>query len=185
MATTTTKTSTPDAIQIIHDELTDIRSKIADNAVQTERLQRIAQVDLKEMNVGKLQSEQALLRAVRGLTEAVNAQVVSHLSPQERCDLEGNALYQANKASRQAEVRRNVAHIAYLSTLRQETTFVCPCGRHTGIKFVDDKGTVVVENMCPKEWWIKQSRLAYSKGQLSQFLKDFEYSDYLSSYKIG
>ncbi len=110
---------------------------------------------------------------------------VRWLSPEERCDFEGNAIYRANRETRRAEVRQNLANIAYLSTLGQETTFVCPCGTHTGIKFIDNNGIAFVLNMCPMEWWVKQSRLAHFEHRLGQLLVKTSLSDYLSGYKIG
>ncbi len=110
---------------------------------------------------------------------------VRRLSPEERCDFEGNAIYRANRETRWAEVRQNLANIAYLSKLGQETTFVCPCGKHTGTKFVDNNGNVIVENMCPMKRWVKQSRLAYFEHRLGQLLVQTSLSDYLSGYNIG
>jgi hypothetical protein len=113
------------------------------------------------------------------------ASPVRRLSSEERCDFEGNAIYRANRETRRVEVRQNLGNIAYLSTLGQETTFVCPCGKYTGIKFVDNNGNAIVENMYPMEWWVKQSRLAHFEHRLGLLLVKTNLSDYLSGYNIG
>lgn len=61
-------------------------------------------------------------------------------------------------------------YIRKLDGMQKVVTDKCSCGEHVGIRFVDEKGTVVEDNMCPKDWWVYKSRLAYLDGELDKFL---------------
>jgi hypothetical protein len=183
--TNPTKTQQPDAIQVLHDEIWDLRSKMAAQAEQVQRIQRTSRVDEKEFNIGKMQSERRVLDAVSALTRVVGTMTYQQVDAQTRCDQQGAAVWQSNKEARQREVRHNINHIRYLMSQERQPTYLCPCGQHFGMRFVDSLGTVIVDNMCPKDWWISMSRLAFDEGKLSQFNAECKYDDFLAVYKIA
>ena len=171
-------------LQSLNQQLDDLRRKQAEAAVQTQRIQRAVRLDEHELAVGKFQSERAMLEAITSLTTAVQGMVIQNIPYQVQVDQEGQALYTANKARRQVQVQANVAHDRYLSTLVQERTYLCPCGQHQGITFKDHKDVVIEENMCPRAWWIKLSKLAYVTGNLAQFNRDVPLAEFLKGYAI-
>jgi hypothetical protein len=58
---------------------------------------------------------------------------------------------------------------------------ICPCGKHKGIQF-RDRDETVLDVMCPVDWWVRQTWLAYEKGTLSRFLKSTPLEKYLVPY---
>lgn len=73
-------------------------------------------------------------------------------------------------------------YIRKLDSMKKVITEKCSCGEHVGIRFIDENGTVVEENMCPLSWWVYKSRLAYLDGTLDEFLDTTPIEKY-ASYK--
>jgi hypothetical protein len=71
-------------------------------------------------------------------------------------------------------------YIRKLDTMKKVITDKCTCGEHVGIRFVDENGTVVEDHMCPKDWWVYKSRLAYLDGELDTFLDTTPIETYLN-----
>jgi len=61
-------------------------------------------------------------------------------------------------------------YIRSLDGMKKVVVDKCTCGEHVGIRFIDESGTIVESNLCPKDWWIYKSRLAYLDGKLEEFL---------------
>ena len=58
----------------------------------------------------------------------------------------------------------------------------CPCGKHRGIKFIDND--TVVELMCPLQWWVRRSWMAFEEGKLSQFLSSTPLQTYIKKFSL-
>ena len=89
----------------------------------------------------------------------------------------------AREGLHRRQVRQHVAHKIWLSTLAQETTYLCPCGKHMGVKLLD-QCRVVEENLCPVSWWVTLSQVAYEMGRLGQFRKDMPMDKFLCHYAL-
>lgn len=61
-------------------------------------------------------------------------------------------------------------YIRSLDEMKKVVVEKCTCGEHVGIRFINDSGEVVEDNMCPLSWWVYKSRLAYLNGTLDEFL---------------
>jgi hypothetical protein len=93
---------------------------------------------------------------------------------------------------RQKEVDSRISYIRRLAECRQELTECCPCGLHSGIRFVapvyaiqGQSGEVVLEeNVCPKQWWVWQSMLALREGRLAAFTAAYPYHEYIHAYTL-
>ncbi len=185
------QTNVDEAFQSLYEEITDLRRKLADQASQTQRIQRTVKLDEREFNVGKQMSERRLIETVQALTQAVQGMTYREIPEEERVRQEGEQLYQMNKWSRLREVKEHLQEIERLDRCAQVRTRLCPCGEHAGIMFLghDEKGQViqeppVVENMCPRQWWFQKSRLEYQRGNLKKYLEVVPFKEYLKEYAI-
>lgn len=71
-------------------------------------------------------------------------------------------------------------YIRQLDGMKKVITEKCSCGEHVGIRFIDENGTVVEDSMCPADWWVYKSRLAYLDGELDTFLDTTPIETYLN-----
>ena len=186
-----TKNSTEEALKAIWQELTDIRRQQDASSSQVQRLQRYANLDEKEFAVGQLQSERAILNTVSELARAVSALTMQQVPEEIKVREAGEAVWKSHKIHRQKEVHRSANHLRYMVHCKQEPTMMCPCGEHAGIRFTDEHSKnpdgsmrIVAENVCPRDWYVSLSRLAFEEGNLSEFLKQNKLGDYLARYKL-
>jgi hypothetical protein len=175
-ATSKPQTTSVDALA---DDITRANVKIIDLQSQVQRLFRTIKIEEREAAVGEKQSHTEVMQSVAGLTKAVQI-LAQAQTPQ--ADLDAD-FYQKSKAIRSRQVRQHVAHKVWLSTLAQETTYLCPCGKHMGVKLLD-QGRVVEANLCPVWWWVTLSQVAYEMGRLGQFRKDMPMDKFLSQYAL-
>jgi hypothetical protein len=169
----------------VYQDITDVRRKLAAQGEQVQRIQRTVRLDEKEFAVGNLQSQRSVLMEVSGLAHAVSALVGQNSDPVAEAEAQSTSYYHQTKAMRQAEVRHNLNEIRLLARCKIVKLDVpCPCGKHHGLCFTDSKGAIIEDNMCPKTWWIKQSRLAFENHSLGQFVNSTPMSAYLEAYTI-
>lgn len=71
-------------------------------------------------------------------------------------------------------------YIRQLDGMKKVVTEKCSCGEHVGIRFINENGEVVEDNMCPADWWVYKSRLAYLDGELDTFLDTTPIEKYLN-----
>jgi hypothetical protein len=85
---------------------------------------------------------------------------------------------------RKSRVEKDLDYIVYLNSLNKKRTHLCPCGQHIGISFIKADGTVEVENMCPKVWWIRRARISiFRLRDTAQFLQK-PMREFLEDYAI-
>ncbi len=167
------------SVDALYDDIQRMEPRITDLQNQVARIFRLHHIDEREAAVGEKQSRTEVMESMAGLTRAV--QVLSEAqTPQ--ADLDA-AFYEKSKAIRHRQVRASVARKIWLSTLAQETTYLCPCGRHMGVKLLD-QGMVVEENLCPITWWVTLSHVAFEKGVLKCFLKDMPMDKFVSKFAL-
>jgi hypothetical protein len=179
-----------EALRDLQEEILELRRKQAASDAQVQRIQRTVRVDEREFNIGKMQSERAVLDSVAALTQAVNAMVLRQEDPQERVDQEGHNLWLASKDDRVREVNHHLGELYNLRAIAEtcdvEHTLMCPCGNHQGMRFVDkaDHSIVLIDNECPQQWWFSMSRLAFAEGRLKQYNETVKLPDLLSEYNL-
>jgi hypothetical protein len=84
------------------------------------------------------------------------------------------------------EGKKLAAYNRVLSNCTQDTVEQCRCGeKHMGIKFTDEYGTVLEENMCPRTWYIKLVRMALEEGHGTKFTKTNPIKGFMRYYKNG
>lgn len=170
----------------IFQEMTLNRASISDTASQVQRIQRFMKLDEREWRDDKQRSEVRLLQAVSTLTDAVTALSGAKEYQQEYAVNSISAqCFRNEKVNRSRRASQHVDETKGLYKCRQELTPTCPCGEHRGLKFTDNTGQVVVDNMCPKVWWIKQSHVAFMSGRLTTFVNSMPISVYLKPYKLS
>lgn len=179
-----TTNTTGQAIQDIYSYLQDVDRRTAALAGQVQRIHRTVKLDEKEFAVGQQQSQREILLGVSALTETVHA-LARATNIEGAVESDSQALYWEHKERRSREVRKNIEHIRTLASCTVKVSGrTCPCGEHHGLSFVKN-GVVVEGNLCPKTWWIKQSRLALEEGKLGEFVKSVPFEQYNLAYKIA
>ena len=152
---------------------------------QVSRFQRF---DKESTKVTEHQMLQAVVQSNLALSEQLKRLVDGHAGtevadPMMQVNLEMQSLHREQKRKRMAEIETNLAYTQRLLRAKQEINPSCPCGEHKGIMFIE-REEVLEENMCPKDWWFKQSNHAYYNGQLSQFMKAYPFNEYLNVYRL-
>jgi hypothetical protein len=170
-----------DGFEILYQEQQHLEGQYSSLATQVQKLLKIVRYDEKEARVAEQKSSAELLQAVAANTELVSV-VLQRMEEQQKDPLISN-FYPIEKERRTKEVKENLKYVHFLSTLQQETTPVCSCGKHHGIRFIDSEGNVVTE-CCPVEWWVSQSRLAYEDGNLSGFITSTPLDKYIAPYRL-
>jgi hypothetical protein len=179
--------TTQQAFKDVYDELTRLSATNADLSLQVQRIQRSIKIDEREKEAGQEQSARELTQAVTRLTVAVNQMLIEQRTAETgeaRFNADGVTLHRLNVDRQSRDARKRLNYIRQLADLRQVDTPKCPCGNHSGIRFVNKQGDIIEDNMCPKEWWIKQSRLAFENGKLDDFVSLIPMKDYLFAYKL-
>jgi hypothetical protein len=178
-----TKTKEPDNISVVdvlYQDIQHLEEVVHDLSTRLERLYRLTKYDERSAAVGEKQSQNELLQAIKNNTTAV-----THLLTQKdgdgspECD---NLPYRMEKRRKRDEGRKRLQHIRRLALCKQEITPVCPCGKHKGLKFIENG--VVIEERCPYSWWISQQRLAFEDRRLEQFVKSTPVSKYIRPYML-
>lgn len=166
------------AIDVIYQDLHHIQSVLSDLESRFAGLNRFVRYDEQ---VAQAEKDEVTTSMVRAMT--TNTEAVSELVQVIRAERAGDEVpyFGIHKRRRRNEIALRSKHLDYLTHCKQKVTPVCPCGKHKGIQFLD-KGKVV-EEVCPKSWWITQSRLAYDDGRLEEFTSSTPLSEYLSRFK--
>lgn len=84
---------------------------------------------------------------------------------------------------RQRGKLRRLEELKRLSRKQKIKTEACPCGKHKGIRFLDDDGETILDEMCPVDWWVRQTWLSFDRGALSDFLGSTPLEEYLRPYR--
>lgn len=172
-----------DQLVVMQQELLTMQRQNAALATQVQRLQRSINLDEREFAVGQQQSNREVIVTMGKMTEAVGRLIEQKEKENTR---EEENVFSLGRSKRAHEVENNLEHIRRLSYCRQTVVPECDCTEHAhkGLRFVDMlTGQVLEENMCPKTWWIKQSRLAFKNGNLQEFTESTDLRAYLSMYK--
>jgi hypothetical protein len=169
--------------QALERMVEDLRRQVISLQNQVSRMQRF---DHKRMKIAETQVAQAVLQSNLVLSETLGKLVGSQ--PVQDADfvsltLDAKSKEQDERRKQIGEVARELAETTRLIRADKETTPVCPCGEHHGIRFVEN-GEVLVDSMCPMDWWHKQSNHAYYNGYLGDFMRDNPYKLSLKKYSI-
>lgn len=178
---TESKNTVKNAVDVIIQDINHIEKTQTNLASQITRIQRMMKLDEKEVATQRQRSETMLLQAVENNTMLVTALLERMLGTED--DPLGMSYYHERKRQEQRESQKRLDTIRSLSQLRQKKTGTCPCGQHKGIQFLDESDNVV-EERCPKSWWISLSRLALEEGRLGTFTKTTPIDKYLSRYSL-
>jgi hypothetical protein len=102
---------------------------------------------------------------------------------QTRRDNEVN-LVAINRVVHQREKNLRLAKLRQMrEKCEQEMVDICPCGKHKGIRFIDEnKNNLGV--YCPHMWWVSLSHLAFEEGRLSTFLTSTPLDKYIKGYRL-
>jgi hypothetical protein len=170
------------AIEDLHRSIHHQNGQIADLNLQVERTQRGMQLDLKEQKFGNLKKTEAILLTVEALAGEVSA-LVDTLKDQQLQDDHG--YYHRRRFLGRQETQKNSRYNRLLAGLKQRIIKEpCPCGKHKTIQFVDPHGAVV-DQMCPRAWWIKMSRNAFEQKNLQAFVKATPMTKYLRRFELN
>lgn len=172
----------PTAVDILYQDIQTLERRLADLTSQVQRVQRLVHIDEREAAVADKNSQAELYRAV-----AKNTDLVAELLKRQRAadaDPLDMRFFHMERQRRSREVRASLERIRHLKQCKQEITPCCPCGQHKGIRFVDNAGNSVAE-VCPKSWWISQSRLAFEENRLGQFIKSTPLEKYIKPFVLG
>jgi hypothetical protein len=170
------------AIEDLHRSIHHQNGQIADLNLQVERTQRGMQLDLKEQKFGNLKKTEAILLTVEALAGEVSA-LVGTLKDQQLQDDHG--YYHRRRFLGRQETQKNSRYNRLLAGLKQRIIKEpCPCGKHKTIQFVDPHGAVV-DQMCPRAWWIKMSRNAFEQKNLQAFVKATPMTKYLRRFELN
>jgi hypothetical protein len=157
------------AADILAQDLEAANRRINTLTEQFRRLDRTVRFDEKEAAAGTVQTLRQTHASMTHLAVAVEAMVAQRIKI-ERGDDPDLLYWQRIQEKRTSSTNRNVEYIRYLDVCRREFTALCSCGKHKGIRFIDQATQRVVEdNMCPTIWYIKKSRLAFAEGTLREF----------------
>lgn len=165
-------------------EMRQMRQQIAKLQSQIDRLGRI---DGPGARARDHQLLQATLQSTLALVTEI--QQIIHPSPDfEGMQIDGQllALELAERDRRReetTEIAISVVQIDRLMRARKTYTAKCPCGQHKGICF-SDGDTVLEENMCPVDWWHKQSHHAFYQGKLGTFMQETPLKKYLKLFEL-
>ncbi len=110
---------------------------------------------------------------------------------------EGQGMFKQTRDVRWRDHERSLHDAAYLASLTREKTYMCPCGKHMGIRLVDetkrenwdptsrfpDPG-IIEENLCPANFWLTLSRLAYADHRLAEFHQKTPWEAFLKEYEF-
>lgn len=184
------------AFNTVFQDIASLGLKISVVAEQVTKLSRFNKVDELGGAAEESRVRIELLKAMADSTQAVNsltrsnARVGAELQPD-------NTIFREQKYRRRLESHSNLRYIKILADSPQTKIQECPCGNHQGVRFlehidslnIDGKTVevdhfVVVEELCPKDWWIKQTRIAFEGGYLSKFTKSTPLGLYLEGYKL-
>lgn len=180
----------PTAIDMLYQELQKNQARTADLALQVQRLQKYNNLDAKELNVGKLKSETAVLKSVAALVETVEA-LTSVISDQQRSvDADGQAYWLSMQRREYRELQKRIGRIRFLQTCRIVPTGVqCDCGRSETPHMLLDirnpqRDEIVESGRCPISLWISMSRLAHAEGRLGKFRAEHPLGDFVKKYRM-
>ncbi len=125
-------------------------------------------------------------------------QMIQQVDPQFQDRREGNEIFLQMRTTRWRTNEKSLKEAARLATLEREKTPLCPCGKHQGIRLVEEvvqgpweegqaetERVVVEENICPVEFWLTLSRLAYTDGLLAAFNREAPLAGFLSEYRLA
>lgn len=172
-------------VDVIYQDLQHLASLVSGLTAQVERIQKVVRIDKQEAETAERKGVGELMQAVAENTNITRA-FISEMRKKER--EEENDYAQRGRVARRRELeKRNAAlrQVRLMKSCKQELTKRCPCGQHRGILFSTIDGIIIEENMCPKVWWISQSRLAFEEGTLRAFSESTPMSLYLSAYKLA
>jgi hypothetical protein len=171
------KTKDLTVVDVLYQDIQHLEKTVAELTAQINRFHRVVKVDEREAAVAEKVSQTELVRAVQHNSVVVSS-LLNRMAPDENSLWEDAQRVLARKQD--TEKWRRLQHIEYLRRCRQEVTPQCACGKHKGIRFLD--ADVVVDELCPVAWWVKQSRLAFEKGILQQFQQSTPMETYLLSF---
>lgn len=78
------------------------------------------------------------------------------------------------------DISRRAEYIRKLDSMKKVIVDKCSCGEHKGIRFVDENGSIAEDAMCPRDWWIYKSRLAFIDGTFDEFVESTPLEVYLN-----
>lgn len=164
---------------IVFRDIQQMQRAISDMQSQMMRIWKTTRMDERAVAIEKQENENHLLTLV-----ADNTKVVAELLHEMRSNrlLESDAgFYAWRKGAERAQYERNARRDEMLEGCSQVVVDTCSCGKHKGIRFVD-KNEKVVEELCPLNWWVTQSKLAYRAGTLGSFVSSTPLDKYLKQY---
>ena len=176
-----TKTDKDNIINIVYQDLNHLEKVVSNMNSHLMRIHRTVKLDEKEEITQNRRSETMLFQAIENNTE-ITTEYLRRLEEQKENPL-GMEYYYAQQRDRSKEVVNNTKRIDYLRELRQKITPVCPCGKHKGIQFIDSDNNIV-EERCPRSWWVSLSRQAFIEGRLGEFQVTTPYGKYVNKYSL-
>lgn len=187
---------TTEFTETIYQELHELTRKLG--VLETEvqhhsRMIRRDEIEQLDLLANMATATQAQVHANSML---VNEALKARFVPQELSMDSGSIL----KITKQTELQRRRNDSAYRARMEfyYEVAYdcraeplkeQCPCGKHIGLAIIDDKdekneafGSIVVDNMCPLEYWKIQSLVANKSGKLLEFLRTNPLDKFLGWY---
>jgi hypothetical protein len=169
------------AVDVLYQDIIQIEKTVSGLSAQVVRLQRLVNIDKAEAAVGEQRSRTELVTAINNQTDLLTDLLKreTQMSVEDRL-VQG---YLLDKMDRAASVQKGIAYLRYLERCKQTVTDRCPCGQHKGIRFLDKDGNII-EERCPKSWWVSLSRIAYEDGNLSGFVESTPMETFLKLYGV-
>ena len=176
----TNKNNASLAIQDLYNNQQHQAHQMSDLATQVEKIRRYTKYDTKAQVAHTLEHEEAILKSIESLG-AQTATLLGHLQDEKVED----GFYRAGKLRRQTEVLRNSRYNRLLTGLKQKIiNKPCVCGKHKTLQFLDPNDNVI-EELCPRSWWFKRSRIAMEDGKLTDFVSSTPEEVYLKAFKLA
>jgi hypothetical protein len=176
--------SIPTLLEDLRQQVSSLQRRQSEMGSRVARLDKVTNASKREFIIDTAEAVRGVTDAVADLTEQVGDLLYARQQSAQQSRVEISFLRHQQSAQTQEKAANLLvlAETRALSKCRQRTTPVCPCGQHQGIQFYN--GHIIIENMCPQEWWIRQSRVAFEDGKLKQFINTTSCSVYLSAYSI-
>jgi hypothetical protein len=171
----------PGTIDVLYQDIQHLERLVGDINNQLTRVNRLIRYDERTAAVEDKQSQTELMQAIRDNTNVVHQMLKK---ADEDDEAQRPDLFFRVQRMTDAKARwKRLDRIKMLTHCKQEITPECPCGEHKGLRFRDKEGNVVAE-LCPRAWWVSQSRLAFEEKHLSQFVASTPLDKYIKPFTL-
>lgn len=167
------------SVDVLSQDIIHLERVVNDLSNQLNKMQKQAFFDTADADNYMKESFGELLNVVSANTQATSQLIGKHKKSEAE---EAQEFYRVRKRIDSSSKTEYTKRLVYLTTLKQKVSGVCQCGKHKAIHFMD--GAETVETMCPVNWWVAQSYMAFVEKRLAQFNQSTPMTKYVQPYLI-